>query len=221
LAKTPPVRSDFEEMFSLGEGYKTTIQKVRRVDPSDTSWDDVSPLIRDSIEIEAKIHDGTGKEVGFVKRNFNVKDGKKVVYQNEFILEEDQQGKGLGKTFVRRSLEGYRKAGIDQAHMNACFIGRYTWPRMGFDVEKEELEAIKKKFGNYLVKEVGMSSEASASLVANLRTMRDLVSVRVENQHVGKSFLLDGHDDMVLSFHAHLNIDPNDEGFKTVQEYVK
>jgi ribosomal protein S18 acetylase RimI-like enzyme len=212
----PPSMEDFQKLFSLGEGYTTKVTEVKK---AEGKWDKHA-LVDGSVEVSVDFHDKDGNLVGHSINNFAEKDGKKIVYFQEIKLDKEHQGGGAGKQLMRSSLEGYQKMGISNLVMDAEWVGRYTWPRMGFEPDKKTLEKEKAKFKKYLVQDsdVDISKEAAEKLVDSIPTMRDLSSVSIDGSKVGKGYLL---SDRASSYEARLKLDPNDPGFKVAQEYLQ
>lgn len=212
----PPSMEDFEKLFSLGEGYTTKVTSVKQ---AEGKWDK-HKLVGGSVEVSVEFHDKEGNLVGHSYNNFAEEDGKKVVYFQEIKLAESKQGSGAGKQFMRNTIDGYRKMGISSIVMDAEWVGRYTWPRMGFEPDAKSLEKEKTKFKKWLVQdsEVDISKEAAEKLVDSITTMRDLSSVSIDGSKAGKGYLL---SDRASSYEARLSLDDNDPGFKVAQGYLK
>jgi len=212
----PPSMEDFSNLFSLGEGYSTKVTSVKK---AEGKWDK-HKLVAGSVEVSVDFHDKDGNKVGSATRNFAEENGEKVVYLQQVKFDESQQGKGLGKQLMRSSIDGYRKMGISNLVMDAEWVGRYTWPRMGFEPGKEALEKEKAKFKKWLVQDsdVEISKDAAEKLVDSIPTMRDLSSASLEGSKIGKGYLL---SDRASSYEARLKLDPDDPGFKVAQEYLR
>lgn len=207
---------DFEDMFASGEGHKTTIKKIRHRKEGSDLYDKDDVLI-DSIEVEFEIRDDKGKVVGHGLRNFNSSDGSPVVFHQEIKLDPASQGKGIGKTILKNSLNDYLKRGIKKVVLEADWIGKYTWARMGWDADAKTLTQTKKDFRKHLLHEVGISAKEADKVLDAVKTMRDLSSVRVDGEHAGKDFLT---SKSALSYTGTLNVDEEDPGFKTAKEYL-
>lgn len=75
-----------------------------------------------------------GDIVRNVRRRFFVRaNGKKVARHAEFELRGPAQGKGVGKTMLRKHMAIYERVGISQVELTANIdIGGYAWARAGF-----------------------------------------------------------------------------------------
>jgi len=105
--------------------------------------DDIEPgaiggntTVRGRIEVEGQT---VGTFTRYVRsRHFDY--GEAVVVHDQFVLDKDQQGNGIGTRFLAASLDAYRSAGVDRVVMNATssagggdLNGAYTWAKAGFD----------------------------------------------------------------------------------------
>ena len=78
-----------------------------------------------------------------LSRSFVIKDNKRIVLHNNFVLPESLQGKGISKDVMRESFKQYENIGIDAVQIYANLkVGGYAWAKYGFSAIKEDVEFI-------------------------------------------------------------------------------
>lgn len=78
-----------------------------------------------------------------LSRSFVIKDNKRIVLHNNFVLPESLQGNGISKDVMRESFKQYENIGIDAVQIYANLkVGGYAWAKYGFSAIKEDVEFI-------------------------------------------------------------------------------
>jgi hypothetical protein len=97
---------------------------------------------------EVNYFDEKGRFVGELKRDFRP-DGE--IHHTYFVLAPDFRGGGFSDTINGQAMLRYEKWGVKKASVDAAWVGRYAWARMGFtfkdpdQVLRPALDFIKKK----------------------------------------------------------------------------
>jgi hypothetical protein len=92
----------------------------------------------DFIEVEIKIYDKSGAEVGQAYRTIVRPSGDKPGYvsHEDFELNPGVQGTGFGSRWNARAEEVYREQGMDRVTLGANIdVGGYAWARAGYDFQ--------------------------------------------------------------------------------------
>lgn len=79
------------------------------------------------------IHKETGSKVGEFTRTLTRRpDGSLHVYHDFFKVHNDHQNQGAVNKVFRNSFKFYQDAGVNHVEVQPAWVGKYTWPRMGF-----------------------------------------------------------------------------------------
>lgn len=91
------------------------------------------------VELHGFIQDGDGLQVGKFSRTLAPREG--AVYNNEFYIDENWQGKGIGTMFLAHWEDELRATGYDRMQVTAADVGRYAWAVAGysFDYQYDEI----------------------------------------------------------------------------------
>lgn len=135
-----------------------------------------------------------GCEFGDVelRRSFRkLRNGRIIVNHDLFILPDELQGKGIGKSVMRSLYGQYRKCNVNEIHLLANKnIGGYAWARYGFSLDYED--------ALYVVRSNPSATELVKQYYA-LHNKPDLIPMRiVADQPYGKELLLGRSWDGVL-----------------------
>jgi GNAT superfamily N-acetyltransferase len=90
------------------------------------------------IEVEIKIYDRTGAEVGQASRTIVRPNGDEPGYviHQDLELQPGVQGTGFGSRFNAHAEEVYREQGMDRIELGANVdVGGYAWARAGYDFQ--------------------------------------------------------------------------------------
>lgn len=90
------------------------------------------------IDVEIKIYDRSGAEVGMATRTIVRPNGDEPGYvmHQEFELQPGVQGTGFGSRFNAHAEEVYREQGMDRIELGANEdVGGYAWARAGYDFQ--------------------------------------------------------------------------------------
>ncbi len=126
-----------------------------------------------------------------VTHSVHERDGQPVVHFDYVALPPELQGKGLGKAILAEQLAAYQRLGVSALELDARWIGRYYWPKVGFDVPPALLEELIAEFGAFL-SEGGYSDDAVSAMLADVESLRDIATTVAGSRQVGKEFLLSG-----------------------------
>lgn len=129
-----------------------------------------------------------GADVRLV-RTFRRDEGKLAVHHDLLRLNDRLQGEGIGPRVIKKQLETYEAIGVDQIDLDAAWVGRYYWPKLGFDVPPAELKVYRDQFEEYLRKR-GAPPQAVRKLTEGIKSMRDIATTRVGTKELGKDFFL-------------------------------
>ncbi len=102
-------------------------------------------------------------------------------------LADHLQGEGIGSKVLLQQLGAYEQLGVTHIDLDAAWIGRYYWPKIGFDLPKAELAEFAEKFRRYLVSR-GVDAEDVSNL--KIRSMRQIAAFKKDGQQLGKDFFL-------------------------------
>lgn len=129
-----------------------------------------------------------GSDVRLV-RTFRRDEGKLAVHHDFLRLADKLQGEGIGPRVISKQLEAYEALGVDQIDLDAAWVGRYYWPKLGFDATPTMVRFYRDEFEKYLVKR-GAPPGAVSRLIKDIKTMRDIATTRVGTKELGKDFFL-------------------------------
>lgn len=146
---------------------------------------------------EVQFRTTIGRDVELV-RSFRRKRGKVAVHHDLLFLPEHLQGEGIGPRVIKEQLKAYEALGVQQIDLDAAWIGRYYWPKLGFDVAPSRLPDYVGKFRRYLEGR-GMAPDVVSRLTNGIRSMQDIALTRAGDEQLGKDFLLSGHAGAMIS----------------------
>lgn len=155
-----------------------------------------------------------------ISRKFRLgRDGKVEAYHSLFEIPKTLQGRGIAKAVLREQIREYRHLGVERVKLTAAWVGRYTWPRMGFAFAGDDamLQATRAAFKRHLVKELG--KEVAEKVAAHVTTLREIALTEVGGKQLGKTFLADVYPESQM-FPMRLNLDPADPNFQLVAHYL-
>lgn len=92
----------------------------------------------DGHKVGVKFRDAEGRRVGDAWREMYTEGDKVIVVHSRFDLNEDYQGKGIGRAYLEHSLAEYRKMGVAEVRLEAHssklgLRGAVVWAKLGFD----------------------------------------------------------------------------------------
>lgn len=129
-----------------------------------------------------------GTDVRLV-RTFRREGDKLAVHHDLLRLADSLQGEGIGPRVIKKQLEAYEALGVDQVDLDAAWVGRYYWPKLGFDVPPAMLRNYRDAFRTYLEKR-GAPPAAVRELTKGIKSMRDIATTRHGTKELGKDFFL-------------------------------
>lgn len=123
-------------------------------------------------------------------RSFSIKDGKKVVDHDLFMMPSSLQGSGLSKQIFRRLYRQYQNAGVQRINVHANIdVGGYAWAKYGFSmIRKGDVEALK------TAAKIKLSAKKYKDFMEVYDLYKDIVPFPVKhiaNQPYGKQLLLE------------------------------
>jgi SPP1 gp7 family putative phage head morphogenesis protein len=206
-----------EEMthaFAPPEGYTG---KVKKIGPGN---------------FEVFYFDANGKFVGELKRDFRA-NGK--VHHTWFVLAPDFRGGGFSDTINGQALLRYEKWGVKKVSVDAAWVGRYAWARMGFtftntdEVLGPALDFIKKKVSaakraDYKAKLLKLIKEPWKLAKWDEGDQFDVSFTSLGNQQlkgsyaIGKAILLHGNMPM---WEGEMPVGTGDDGYLTALRMLK
>lgn len=130
-----------------------------------------------------------GRDTAELVRTFRRDEGKLAVHHDLLVLDKKLQGGGVGPAVIKKQLEVYERLGVDQIDLDAAWVGRYYWPKLGFDVTPSVLKFYRDTFREYLEKR-GAPAAAVRRLTEGIKSMRDIATTRVGTKELGKDFFL-------------------------------
>lgn len=151
-----------------------------------------------------------------VKRTFRKEDGKLVITNDEFGIDDKNQGKGTGRKMLAAQLREYRRVGAVRVELNAVDVGHYIWPRMGYELTKpSDFADVTRRYKAWLR---DFSGGLSESLADAPTSVFDVAVQTVNGRQVGKEYLLwSGRNSPALR----MTLDLNGAGGRIANEYVK
>jgi len=152
---------------------------------------------------------GTSNGAASIGRRI-AKDGSGNVYakQESLFLSKAAQGKKLGAAIVREQVGAYERLGVKIVTLNSAEVGRYYWPKVGFN-DPAALANAKGKIGKWMAEQGIPGAE---NIAAAPETMHELATLQVGERKVGKEFLLS--DDYGGNYLT-LDLTPGSKGLAT------
>lgn len=150
--------------------------------------------------------------------------GEPIAYHAEFTLPEDMQQKGLGMDFLDRSESLYESLGVKEIRLHAnSSVGRYAWPKAGFDWP-DKTRAKKVDMFYAWLQEEGVSIDDAPKSVNHTWDIATWVhpkgahrTTKPDRPINGKEYLLHAAE----SYNVVKRLDPNDRGYRIGKEYFK
>jgi SPP1 gp7 family putative phage head morphogenesis protein len=106
--------------------------------------------------VEWKLYEkSTNKFAGTLIRDFGKERGKPYVHHAYFKLEKAFQGSGLSDHVNGNALRRYEKWGVKHVDVNAAWVGRYAWARLGYQFKYPD--QILRSFDRYLAKQPSLA----------------------------------------------------------------
>jgi hypothetical protein len=155
---------------------------------------------------------GGGNGVTISRTFFKTLDGEIVVKHDSLYLSAKAQGQKLGSSIVKEQVSAYERLGIGRVTLDSAEVGRYYWPKIGFEASAEELARTKSRMGLWLERSGVKGGEAIAG---RAKSMRDLATLQVDDRKVGKEFLLSKD---YGGTHLSLRLDRSDAGYRAFRQ---
>lgn len=122
-------------------------------------------------------------------RTFQKKAGELVVHHDLLRLPEALQGAGIGKRLIAAQVLAYERIGVSRIDLDAAWIGRYYWPKLGFSCPPADLRRYQAEFVVFL-RGAGLDPAAIPLMTHDIKTIRDIAITEVGDRKLGKEFLL-------------------------------
>jgi SPP1 gp7 family putative phage head morphogenesis protein len=123
-------------------------------------------------------------------RTFRRTGGQLAVHHDLLRLAKHLQGSSIGARIVAAQLPVYEQLGVQLIDLDAAWIGRYYWPKLGFNLATpKEVRRYVALFQRYLESK-GLQPDVVSRLTKGVTTMRDIAITRLGQQPLGKDFFL-------------------------------
>lgn len=123
-------------------------------------------------------------------RTFRRSGGKLVVHHDLFQMSKRLQGGQIGPRVIAAQLAAYEALGVARIDLDAAWVGRYYWPKLGFAIrDKQEVQRYVGLFRGYLEKK-GLGPEVVSKLTRGMTTMQQIATTRIGTAPLGKDFLM-------------------------------
>lgn len=171
----------------------------------------------------------TGARAGNVGRDFGADSSGVYAHHALFEVEPKYQGRGIGDAVNGNALRHYEKWGISRVDLDAAWVGRYAWARMGFQFVNPQRKL--EDFEDYVDSRPELKSRKSELMPVARELVKKPwklakwdIGVNLPNEYnednrgkaesipLGKAFLLSRKNDM---YSGYLKIDRRDEGYRT------
>jgi hypothetical protein len=189
------MKSTFGRALTKGELFDLlglpALQKVGPVSGNVTFMGERGVVMNTSLKV--RIESEWTDPVKIAREFYKLDDGSIDVHHESFHIAKHLQGKGTGREVLQSQMRMYDKLGVRNIALSAAEVGRYYWPKIGFDrpTAAGQIEGDKRAFEQYLKTEKRLSPEAASKIVGNLRTLHDIVTTQIGEDRVGKSWALD------------------------------
>jgi SPP1 gp7 family putative phage head morphogenesis protein len=131
-----------------------------------------------------------GKKMFGMERTFRNRNGEVHVSHDVLELDPTLQGSGMGSRVFRDQVAAYEQLGVKQIELDGKWVGRYVWPKLGFDVPPDQLQRYVQQFREYLA-EKGTADDVVQALTKDIISIQDIATTRlVDGTSLGKDFLL-------------------------------
>jgi SPP1 gp7 family putative phage head morphogenesis protein len=124
-----------------------------------------------------------------LRRTFRRERGTLRVHHDLLKLAEDLQGSGIGARVISAQLGAYEQLGVTHIDLDAAWVGRYYWPKLGFNLPPKRLRTYVERFRGYLQSK-GLDAEVVARLTTGITSMREIATTDIGGQQLGKNFFL-------------------------------
>lgn len=116
---------------------------------------------------------------------------KKDIHLDLVLIKRSEEGKGVGKSVIRRLVGLAKSSGMKQISLIANIkVGTYAWAKIGFDfAHKGELAYMKVDLKDYCDRR-RLSTVATRAKIRNLTTAKDIAEFKIGERRIGKEFLL-------------------------------
>ena len=113
---------------------------------------------------------GQGKRVGLYERQFSYdhNDEMIVVDHSYLRLDEDVKGTGIGKKFLKNSIEKYLSMGVGKITTHPAWDGRYVWAKFGFSWGEGGEEYVRATLPDFLHEEFGVDPDSAEEIADNV-----------------------------------------------------
>lgn len=154
------------------------------------------------------------RRMGTIQRSYRREDGILVCYNGLLGLEETLQNtpSHYGIQMVRVQMKENLRLGVQRVEMDAALVGRYSWPRMGYQMaSRSEWMTLQQSFASWLEgKRLDPAAAAGCENVAAVATYH------AGAEHTGKEFLLQYKGPMALE----LDLTPGCKQRKYMEAYL-
>lgn len=132
-----------------------------------------------------------GELVADIRRSIKrTHSGRVVAHHELFEIPEKFQGAGLGRQVFDAQMAVYDTIGVEEVATEAAWIGRYVWPRLGFElVDPTELDEYKRRFAAWLIATERANESEVAKLLGGVDSVRDIAIARIGRDRVGRDWL--------------------------------
>lgn len=145
---------------------------------------------KETVTIGAGIVDAEKNTIGTFSREFTRVAGEVNVNHAAFFIEEQFQNAGIGRNLFNAQIDAYVKHGIGQVSLEAAEVGKYVWTKAGFEwTSSEQIASTLSKLEKHLKDEVG--AKAAKKILKTVQTPQDISRLVINEQRVGKKFLID------------------------------
>lgn len=196
--------ADLEAGFKASFSKNPSAHELRQLTGADHMPGEMSgnvSLLRSSLGNRLKINvEGHGVQM---TRTY----GESGAYHTSLFLAPGKQKTGLGKSIVRDQVRAYESLGVKKIDLFAGEVGRYVWPKLGFEASKSTVDHEKMQFSSWL----HQNRIRAPELASRATSMRDIALATHNGRKVGKEYLLkaSGSHDMEIHVGSH--------GFKTLK----
>lgn len=87
---------------------------------------------------------------GTMDRSFTRSNGELSIYHAYFFMEARYQNSGLGGEVIKNQFKQYEEFGVNKVSVSAASMGRYFWPRLGFEQTPSGRENMHANLVNHL-----------------------------------------------------------------------
>lgn len=154
---------------------------------------------------------GTSNGAVSISRKISKANGKVSARHEALFLSKAAQGQKIGAAILREQVGAYEKLGVNNVTLNSAEVGRYYWPKIGFDAPGT-LGSAKTRLGKWLEAQ-GLPAE----IAAKPATMREIATLQIGERKIGKEFLLSPD---YPGNHLELDLTPGSSGLEIFKREV-